>query len=395
VAIDHHLAARLKTLSGGRHCWTPRQLHQSITAILTPYGFRDAAGSGRHGYALGASLLPLPLQVEIHGLLQANADRLGDPSGQAIARELGKRLQRSGIAIEAVPPVRTFFNRSLLAGDQSRSGTLLNTEQAEQLRSAIQQHQRVVLTAIATSHAGLEEIRVWPLQLIFHTSAWFLLFEHDHIGQAEGLLACRRIDQLGLRRIETGSVRSQPSHAAALLRGETLQHCCGSLEFGDGLQPQQLVCLGPSKQRAKAMGTLRLSCDATAFALLREEVRRFPAAAVRLSRPLPGDGVISALVEQEALLPCSRSSHPYPVEIDLPLWTLERDQDLRRWLYALGGGVRIEAPLNLQQEHRRWLQSALAAYPRRREIKKQRVPVRRRAAGATGRRGTALAAGEP
>ncbi len=394
VAIDHHLAARLKTLSGGRHCWTPRQLHQSITAILTPYGFRDAAGSGRHGYALGASLLPLPLQVEIHGLLQAHADRLGDPSGQAIARELGKRLQRSGIAIEAVPPVRTFFNRSLLAGDQSRGGTLLNTEQAEQLRGAIQQHQRVVLTAIATSHAGVEEIRVWPLQLIFHTSAWFLLFEHDHIGQMEGLLACRRIDQLGLRRIETGSVRSQPSHAAALRRGETLQHCCGSLEFGDGLQPQQLVCLGPSKQRAKAMGTLRLSCDATAFALLREEVRRFPAAAVRLSRPLPGDGVISALVEQEALLPCSRSSHPYPVEIDLPLWTLERDQDLRRWLYALGGGVRIEAPLNLQQEHRRWLQSALAAYPRRREIKKQRVP-RREFVGATGRRGTALVAGEP
>ena len=83
------------------------------------------------------------------------------------------------------------------------------------------------------------------------------------------------------------------------------------------------------------------------------------------------------------------------MEVDLPLWTLARDQDLRRWLYALGGGVRIEAPLNLQQEHRRWLQSALAAYPRSREIKKQRVPLRRRAAGVTGRRGTALAAGEP
>ncbi|MCP9771061.1 hypothetical protein KBY66_00225 [Synechococcus sp. Tobar12-5m-g] len=87
-------------------------MHQSITTVLTPYGFRDAAASGRNGYALGASLLPLPLQVEIHGLLQANADRLGDPSGQAIARELGRRLQRSGIVIEAVPPVRTFFNRS-------------------------------------------------------------------------------------------------------------------------------------------------------------------------------------------------------------------------------------------------------------------------------------------
>jgi len=390
VAIDHHLAARLKALSGGRHCWTPRQLHQSITTVLTPYGFRDAAGSGRHGYALGASLLPLPLQVEIHGLLQANADRLGDPSGQAIARELGRRLQRSGIAIETVPPVRAYFNRSLLAGDQRRSGTLLNTEQAEQLRGAIQQHQRVVFTTLAASHAGVEEIRGWPLQLIFHTSAWYLLFEHDHIGQTEGLLACRRIDQLGLRRIEIGSCRSQPSHAAALRRGETLQHCCGSLEFGASLQAQQAVCGSPSEQRSKAMGTLQLSCDAAAFALLREEVRRFPAAAVRLSRPLPGDGVLSPLGEQAELLPCSRSSHPYPVEIDLPLWTLERDSDLRRWLYALGGGVRIESPLSLQREHRHWLQCALAAYPRRREIKKQRVPQRRGAAGAMGRRGTVL-----
>ena len=82
------------------------------------------------------------------------------------------------------------------------------------------------------------------------------------------------------------------------------------------------------------------------------------------------------------------------MEIDLPLWTLERDSDLRRWLYALGGGVRIESPLTLQQEHRHWLQSALAAYPRRREIKKRQVPKRRRAVGATGRRGTVLAAGE-
>jgi hypothetical protein len=139
---------------------------------------------------------------------------------------------------------------------------------------------------------------------------------------------------------------------------------------------------------------LQLSCDAAAFALLREEVRRFPAAAVRLSRPLPGDGVLIPLGEQAELLPCSRSIHPYPVEIDLPLWTLERDPDLRRWLYALGGGVRIESPLSLQREHRHWLQSALAAYPRRSEIKKQRVPQRRRAVGATGRRGTVLEVAE-
>ncbi|MBM5816131.1 MAG: WYL domain-containing protein, partial [Cyanobacteria bacterium K_Offshore_surface_m2_239] len=53
-------------------------------------------------------------------------------------------------------------------------------------------------------------------------------------------------------------------------------------------------------------------------------------------------------------------SHPYPVELDLPPWTLERDIDLCTWLFAFGAGIRIEAPAELRQEHQERLQAALA-----------------------------------
>jgi hypothetical protein len=44
------------------------------------------------------------------------------------------------------------------------------------------------------------------------------------------------------------------------------------------------------------------------------------------------------------------SSHPYPVELDLPPWTVAADVDLRSWLFAFGGGIRIESPDVLRQE---------------------------------------------
>jgi hypothetical protein len=38
------------------------------------------------------------------------------------------------------------------------------------------------------------------------------------------------------------------------------------------------------------------------------------------------------------------------VELDLPPWTVAADIDLRSWLFAFGGGIRIERPDALRQE---------------------------------------------
>ena len=38
------------------------------------------------------------------------------------------------------------------------------------------------------------------------------------------------------------------------------------------------------------------------------------------------------------------------MELDLPPWTVGADIDLRSWLFAFGGGIRIESPDALRQE---------------------------------------------
>ena len=55
--------------------------------------------------------------------------------------------------------------------------------------------------------------------------------------------------------------------------------------------------------------------------------------------------------------------HPYPVELDLPRWTLERDVDLRNWLFGFGDGLRIESPLALREEHRAKAAAVVDLYP--------------------------------
>ena len=54
-------------------------------------------------------------------------------------------------------------------------------------------------------------------------------------------------------------------------------------------------------------------------------------------------------------------SHPYPVELDLPSWTVQRDVDLRNWLFGFGAGVRIESPDVLRQELVQRCEEAMAA----------------------------------
>ena len=58
--------------------------------------------------------------------------------------------------------------------------------------------------------------------------------------------------------------------------------------------------------------------------------------------PLPGDSWWHHPKAPHLLEPGpTDSSHPYPVELDLPPWTVAADIDLRSWLFAFGGGIRI------------------------------------------------------
>ena len=81
-------------------------------------------------------------------------------------------------------------------------------------------------------------------------------------------------------------------------------------------------------------GVLRFSCTPQVFQLIREEPHRFPPEHTALASLPPNP-------------PCD--SHPHPVEIRLPSWTIQHDWDLRNWLFRWGAGIRIEQPLDLRE----------------------------------------------
>jgi hypothetical protein len=167
-----------------------------------------------------------------------------------------------------------------------------------------------------------------------------------------GLIRSERIDRLALRRSERGNRRSDEAHRQALRRLELLLHHSGGIYFGSDLKTQLRLASPNARIRAKQLVTLRFCCQGWCFAFIREGLQRYPIEHWWHHPNAP-----------HVLEPGSPSdTHPYPVELDLPPWTVERDIDLRNWLFGFGAGIRIEAPAELRQEHQERLQAALAVY---------------------------------
>jgi hypothetical protein len=83
---------------------------------------------------------------------------------------------------------------------------------------------------------------------------------------------------------------------------------------------------------------------------------------MRLSKPLPGDRWREPAKAPLVLQPIESDTHPFPIEIDLPPWTVARDVDFRRWLFGYGADIVIESPNDLLAEHQQRVRAVLSAY---------------------------------
>ena len=355
-SLPEHLIAQLEAIPGSYLPGEEATLRKDIEKILTPYGFRTRNDNVRHGYAIGTALLSAQRLVEIHGVVSQAAGRLADPSAQDLLAELEQRLHWGGIAAGTAPPVRAFANRSIVSSALVRPDSLAAERQAELLETAIVERRRIELeryvsvASFQDSPSGL--FRAWPLQLLFHNVGWYLVYEEDSVGREEGLIRSERIDRLALRRSERGYRRGEEAHTNALARLQTLLHLSGGIYFGDNLEAQLQLCSPTAKVRAQALTTLRFCCQSWSFAFIREGLQRYPIEHTRYSKPLAGDTWWHHPKAPHVLEPGSAAdSHPYPAELDLPSWTVERDVDLRNWLFGFGSGIRIEAPAALREEH--------------------------------------------
>ena len=180
-------------------------------------------------------------------------------------------------------------------------------------------------------------VNLWEIQI--------KVFEEDAIGTGVGLIRSERLDRLALRRSERGNRRSDEAHRQALRRLELLLHHSGGIYFGNDLKSQLRLASPNARIRSKQLVTLRFCCQGWCFAFIREGLQRYPIEHTRFSRPLAGEHWWHHANAPHVLKPGSPSdTHPYPVELDLPPWTVERDIDLRNWLFGFGAGIRIDSP---------------------------------------------------
>ncbi len=337
-------------------CGESDTLLKDIDGLWSAYGFRQTPGE-RHGYTLGTALLTAPRLLELHGLVRQAAQRLQDPSAQDLLREFDERLRWAGLEVDDVPPVRAYANRSIVGTEHVPGDSLAVAHQAEKLESAILAGERVVLERYwdAARFDDQPQIReslmVWPLQLLFHNIGWYLAFEVDRVA-GPGLIRTERLDRLRWVQVDRRGREARPveQRRQAIERLTTLLHHCSGIFFGDDLQAQLDLCSDDPEQCRKPLRTLRVRCQDWVFSFLREGVQRFPIEYTRLSKPLPTDTWRHRPNVPGLLEPVEGDSHPYPVEIDMPYWTVEKDVDLKRWIFGFGDGIVVEAPESLSRK---------------------------------------------
>jgi hypothetical protein len=215
VPLPEHLIERTEAIPGAYLPSEAATLRKDLEKLLTPYGFRQRNDNVRHGDAIGTALL--------------SAHRL---------RELEQRLAWAGIAVDGTTPVRAFANRSIVSSALVRPDSLAAERQAEALETAIVEWRRIELeryASVASLGSPLGTFRVWPLQLLFHTIGWCLVFQEDAIGTGVGLIRCERIDRQALARLQTlrhpsGGIFNwrRPGGPAAALPSPRLQPRAGA-----------------------------------------------------------------------------------------------------------------------------------------------------------------------
>ncbi|MFM7312944.1 MAG: AAA family ATPase [Cyanobium sp.] len=372
LPLYQHLIDRLSDIDGSYKADQEASLRKDLEGLLRPYGFspetKGRPDSSRHGYAIGTALLSVDQLLEVHSLLRASMERLSDASQKPLLLSLEERLRRAGLFdgnTGRLISSRHSHGRRALAHrsfTEERSGTLAAIDQSEKIERAIKERRRVLLrhlpdvvTDEQRKRGDDGRFRAWPLQLLFQNISWYLAFETDAIGSPEGLIRTLRVDRLVLHGHDGHVMRSQESqHERAMARLERLLHVCGGLWFGSDIAAQLALMPAEEEKAATttdAYDTLRFSCTSEVFQLIREEPNRFPPEHTAYSRPIPGhsswsQGPLDRLAPNPAT-----DSHPYPVELLLPRWTLESDWDLRAWLFRWGAGVRVESPQALREQH--------------------------------------------
>ena len=311
------------------------------------------------GFGLGTAILTVQQLKDIHTRLNQAFKRLNDPTITHLLDSLAARLKMAGIDVDNQVPLRAFANRSIIDSiTETKSAhpnhqTLVNQEELKKVETAILDRKPVLLAVPDPKQMGkTKEVRVWPLQILFHNIAWYLAYESMEMDR---LLTVTRLDRVRLINSRLPQQRSLAEMQRYQQRLERLCRRTGGIFLGDNhLQQAELDEERLSEARIQQLlrkGTLelvRFRCSPKVYGFIRSGNKRYPAEQMRLSCPLPADDwtVPAAKLEADP----RDVTHPYPVELLVPAWTVESN-DFKGWLFGFGNGLRIESPETLRQKH--------------------------------------------
>ncbi|WNZ23865.1 WYL domain-containing protein [Leptolyngbya sp. NK1-12] len=315
--------------------WYAEPTLQKDLGVLRRYGILDRQ-IYRHGYYVGTGVMTSnELRLALNALA-SQAKYQGDAQARQAYQAIGERLQGQKFESEAAfYPVRLQFNRPTTYTDPDemmRKQAFRNTlfHQLEQVEVAILQGLPLEVYA---HKRGLYE-SIYPLQLLYHDVAWYLLCEEMTTGH----LMTYRMDRLAnyarpLAQVGRGIAAQQ----------ESLQAVHQLLKTGWGL------FLGtPKEQKRERQGLqefeqIRVRFYDETIPLILEAERRHPKQKLRVGK-LDADTGLPLYVDYKISLP-PRS---------LPEFGL--------WLNRYMGNVRVLAPTALLEQQQQGAKRLLERY---------------------------------
>ncbi|WP_254565495.1 YafY family protein [Oscillatoria sp. HE19RPO] len=307
---------------------------------LRDYGILDRR-IYRWGYYLGTGVMNTEqLQVMLCAL-ESQGKYQGNPQARQLFELLSRRLR--GLELETTGqfsyPVRQHLNRAIMETDPLeivKRGKSQNTlfHQQVTVEQAIASAQAIELSRKSDPYGrklvGL--LQIWPLQLVYHDIAWYLIYEYCESGH----LAIGRFDRFGdyckvLTPQRTLEVQSQ-----------SLKNAHQLLENGWGLYLGE-----PEEQQAELAKTLKLETVKVRFfnpvtEFIREGDCRHPRQKIKLG-PKNDTGKIEYL---DYLVPLPRRSF----------------QEFMLWVYRYMNNAIVLSPPELAEQHQQAARKLVALW---------------------------------
>lgn len=317
-------------------------VRRDIGEVLKPYGLMPKS-SQIHGYFVGTAILSQIDLLKVFNSLMGQIQYLEDPvllSTYAIFRERLGFLQ-----VEDIPPtsIRTVLQQPIVDIQHLSPDTrsLAAPGNAERLEDAILQSQVLTLSRRRSTGRFRDEeettFQILPLQIAFHSIAWYLGYERLE----DGLLRYERLDRLEI--VQVGNfTRPKTVQTRARRNLKRLYEASYGLYLGDSAIDQQKLLSSDPSQRSEIELVCELWFSDKIFRFISEGTQRFPC---QMSPRLTGAAMTESEKKSIFVLPrTDNPTLPNRLQARLPRWVLTHDVDFKRWILGFGGNARVITP---------------------------------------------------